>query len=509
MQPIEFFFRAAARTPNEVAVIAADRQVTFAELAADVMSVAAYLKAEDPQPQTRVCVGCKNSVEHLTAILAVIAAGKTWVALNPRNGDPELQRIVDFTEPVALLVDEAMAARIDGHGTPLYMLDGPAADTVFRRAGNHEARFTRPYLPLDATTAIKFTGGTSGTPKGVMQPYRGWNACIVSQRHAYNFTARDRYLVNAPLTHGASTYILPILGSGGAFVFPEDTKPTTLLHTIAQHDVTTFFAPPTMIQMLVDAARSANVSTPTLRNIIYGGAPMRPNRITEAQDAFGPVVHATYGQTEAPQIITYLSAAELSGPANLASVGQPTLFTDVAIMSSDNRLLPPGELGEVVVRGDLVMTGYFKMPDKTAETIIEGWLHTGDLGVFDERGYLFLRDRSREVIITGGFNVYPSDVETALARHQAVADCVVFGIPDEHWGEAVHAAVEAKPNAVIDVQDIIAFLKQELGSVKAPKVVHVYQSMPKSAVGKVLKKNVRDDVIAALPNSSANGKVFR
>ncbi len=134
MQPIEFFFRAAARTPNEVAVITPDRRVTFAELAAQVMSVAAYLKAEDPRPQTRVCVGCKNSVEHLVAILAVIAAGKTWVALNPRNGDPELQRIVEFIEPSAMLVDEAMAARIDGHGVTTYMLDGPANDTVFRRA---------------------------------------------------------------------------------------------------------------------------------------------------------------------------------------------------------------------------------------------------------------------------------------------------------------------------------------------------------------------------------------
>ncbi|MGZ6007192.1 MAG: class I adenylate-forming enzyme family protein, partial [Rhizomicrobium sp.] len=322
MQPIEFFFRAAQRTPNAIAVITPDRRVTFAELTAEVMRVAAYLKAEDPRPRTRVCVGCKNSIEHLIAILAVIAAGKTWVALNPRNGDPELQRIVEFTEPSALLIDEAMGARIDGHGTATYMLDGTPSDTVFRRAGNHEARFTRTYLPLDATIAIKFTGGTSGVPKGVMQPQRGWNTNIVSQRHAYNFTPRDRYLVNAPLTHGASTYILPILGAGGAFVFPEDTRPANLIHAIAEHEVTTFFSPPTMVTMLVDAARAENVPTPSLRNIIYGGAPMRPNRIREAQDAFGPVIAATYGQTEAPQIITHLSTAELTQDENLTSAGR-------------------------------------------------------------------------------------------------------------------------------------------------------------------------------------------
>jgi fatty-acyl-CoA synthase len=495
MQPIEFFFRAARRTPDAVAAIASDRSVTFAELAAEVMRVAAFLSAQDPRPQTRVCVGCKNSIEHLIAILAVIAAGKTWVALNPRNGDPELKRIVEFTRPSAMLVDEAMGQRIHGHGVTTYLLDGAPADTVFRRAGNHAARFKPTYLPLDATVAIKFTGGTSGVPKGVMQPHRGWNANIVSQRFAYNFTARDRYLVNAPLTHGASTYILPILGSGGAFVFPEDTKPAALLHTIAAYAVTTFFAPPTMVTMLVDAARGENVATPSLRNVIYGGAPMRPNRIREAQEAFGPVIAATYGQTEAPQIITHLSAAELMQPENLTSAGRPSLFTDVGIMDPEGQLLPPGEQGEIVARGDLVMTGYLDMPDKTAETIVDGWLHTGDLGVVDERGHLFLRDRLREVIISGGFNVYPSDVETVLSQHPAVAECAVVGIPDDHWGEAVHAAVEPRPDVAIDPDEIIAYVKRELGSVKAPKVVHLFAVMPKSAVGKVLKTDIRATIL--------------
>lgn len=498
MHPIEFFFRAAARTPNDVAVIAPDRRMTFAELATEVMNVAAYLKAEDPRPQARVCVGCGNSVEHLVAILAVVAAGKVWVALNPRNGEPELRRIVEFIQPSAMLVDEAMAERIDCQGVATYMLDGSAADTVFRRARDRDERFARTYLPLDATTAIKFTGGTSGIPKGVMQTYRGWNTNIVSQRHAYGFTPKDRYLVNAPLTHGASTYILPVLGAGGAFVFPEDSKPAALLHTIVEHEVTTFFSPPTMVTMLVDAARAVTVSMTSLRNIIYGGAPMRPARIREAQEAFGPVIASTYGQTEAPQIIANLSSTELMREENLASAGRPSLFTDVGIMDDAGKLVPAGEQGEIVVRGDLVMAGYFNMPDKTAETIVDGWLHTGDLGLFDDRGYLFLRDRLREVIITGGFNVYPSDVETVLSRHPAIAECAIVGVADDHWGEAVHAAVEAKPGMTIDPADVIAFVKGELGSVKTPKFVHVFDSMPKSAVGKVLKTGVKDAIVRRL-----------
>lgn len=505
MQPIEFFFRAAVRTPDEIAVIAPDRIVTFAELAADVMSLAAYLKAEDPSPQTRVCVGCGNSVEHLIAILAVIAAGKIWVALNPRNGDPELRRIVEFIEPSAMLVDEAMAARLDLGGFRSYRLGGPSADCMVRRARNRAHRFTRTYLPLDATTAIKFTGGTSGIPKGVMQTYRGWNANIVSQRHAYGFTPKDRYLVNAPLTHGASTYILPILGSGGAFVFPEDNQPTALLQTIAKHEVTTFFSPPTMIAMLVDAARHETKPLPSLRNVIYGGAPMRPARIREAQEAFGPVIAGTYGQTEAPQIITNLSSAELMLEANVASAGKPSLITDVAIMDKAGALLPSGEEGEIVVRGDLVMGGYFRMPDQTAETIVDGWLHTGDLGVFDERGYLFLRDRSREVIITGGFNVYPSDVETVLSEHPSIAECAIVGIADDHWGEAVHAAVQPRPGMTVNPADVIAFVKAELGSVKAPKFVHIFDAMPRSAVGKVLKTGIKEAIIRRLAEGEQRG----
>jgi acyl-CoA synthetase (AMP-forming)/AMP-acid ligase II len=387
-----------------------------------------------------------------------------------------------------------MATRVDRHGITPYLLDGPKNDTVFRRARNREARFVRSYLPLEATAAIKFTGGTSGVPKGVMQAYRGWNANIVSQRYAYGFTPKDRYIVNAPLTHGASTYILPILGSGGAFVFPEDSKPVTVLHTIAEHDVTTFFSPPTMVSMLVEAARTEAVHTPSLRNVIYGGAPMRPARIREAQEAFGPVLAATYGQTEAPQIITHLSSIDLMQEENLASAGRPSLFTDVGIMDDAGNLLTPGEPGEIVVRGDLLMTGCFNMPDKTAETIVGGWLHTGDLGVFDDRGYLYLRDRLREVIITGGFNVYPSDVETVLSRHPAIAECAIVGIPDDHWGEAVHAAVEAKPGTTIDPLEIIAFVKKELGSVKAPKVVHVFDTMPKSPVGKILKTSIQEAI---------------
>jgi acyl-CoA synthetase (AMP-forming)/AMP-acid ligase II len=172
---------------------------------------------------------------------------------------------------------------------------------------------------------------------------------------------------------------------------------------------------------------------------------------------------------------------------------------DVAIMDDKNRILPPGEMGEIVCRGDLVMNGYLDMPEETAKTIVDGWLHTGDAGTMDERGYVFIKDRIRDVIISGGFNVYPTDVEAALALHPAVHECIVFGVPDAKWGERVEAAIQLKPGRSFDEAEIVAFLKARVGAVKTPKKIHVAESLPRSAVGKVLRREARKLFAAESP----------
>jgi len=222
--------------------------------------------------------------------------------------------------------------------------------------------------------------------------------------------------------------------------------------------------------------------------LIYGGAPMPVEKIRQAQEFFGPVLGVTYGQTEAPQIVTYLTGADMKNSENIASVGTASLLSDMGIMDENGCLLPHGETGEIVVRGPMIMSGYLDQPDKTAETIIDGWLHTGDLGYLDERGYLFLRGRRRDVIITGGFNVYPVDVEDVLGRHPAVYECAVYGLPDEKWGEAVHAALQLNSNVSGPTEaEIIAWAKDRLGSVKAPKHIHFVSDLPRNPVGKVDK----------------------
>ena len=494
MYPIDFLWRAAERHPNRIAIFSPAGDWSFRELGGEVLARAAALGAIDPIPGSRICVGAANTVDHLIAILAILAAGKVWVPLNPRNGDPELRRIVGFVEPSVVLADQDMAERLAGVSPNLRPLDDLAM-----KAGDPRAVVMGPSarggIALERAQAIKFTGGTTGFPKGVIQPLRAWNTNIATQIHELGLTPDDRYLVAAPLTHGTSTYMLPLLGAGGALIFPEYAKPAALLDAARAHDATLFFAPPTLILALVEEQRRSPRALRSLRYLVYGGAPMRPEQIRDAQSVFGPVLCTSFGQTEAPQIITFLSPAAMSGE-RLASVGRPSLFTRVAVVDKEGMPVAVGEEGEIAVRGDLVMSGYLHAEEETRKTLVDGWLRTGDAGVFDEQGYLFLRDRIRDVIITGGFNVYPSDVEVVLSAHPAVADCSVLGIPDAKWGEAVHAAVQLRPGMSVDVADLIALVKRELGSVKTPKHVHLFESLPRSAVGKVLKPAIRETIVS-------------
>jgi acyl-CoA synthetase (AMP-forming)/AMP-acid ligase II len=237
----------------------------------------------------------------------------------------------------------------------------------------------------------------------------------------------------------------------------------------------------------------------SLDYFVYAAAPMSVDKLREAVEIFGPVMAQTYGQAEVPMICTYLSPeAHVEAIAGnqahrLASCGQPALLTPVEIMDDDGAMVPVGERGEIVVRGALVMQGYYRNPEATAEaTTADGWHRTGDIGLKDADGFVYIVDRKKDMIISGGFNIYPSEIEQVIWGHAAVQDCAVIGVPDEKWGEAVKAIVELKPGASADAADIIALCKSELGSVKAPKSVEFWDELPRSAVGKVRKKDMRD-----------------
>ena len=496
MYPIDFFFRAAKLYPDRIALQSTDRTLTYQALAAHVNALASALQAIDPQPQTRVAICAANTVDHAAAILAVLAAGKVWVPLNARSTASEIKRITDTIEP-SIVMSDAKGAELLAAGSATWLrLDSSGTDpdlSVEHLVNRHAGRTpTANEAGENATQAIKFTGGTTGLPKGVMQPYRAWTAGIINQVSGWQITQDDCFVVTAPVTHGTSTYLLPMLAEGAKLLFLDKTDPASVIQAFREQGGTMSFMPPTLIYMVMAHPGVSRSDFPKLRNLIYGGAPMPAEKVDQLRAFFGDVVGTTYGQTEAPQIVTMMRPSGFKDPLNRGSVGRCTWLSDMAIMSPDGKILAEGEAGEVVVRGHLVMTGYWRLPEKTAETIIDGWLHTGDVGLIDERGYLFLKDRIRDVIITGGFNIYPTDVENVLSQHQAVYECAVFGMPDEKWGEAVHAAVQLHPGVTCEPEELIAHVKTALGSVHAPKKIHFLEQLPRSSVGKVLKTAIRE-----------------
>ncbi|MCK9542993.1 MAG: AMP-binding protein, partial [Novosphingobium sp.] len=268
-----------------------------------------------------------------------------------------------------------------------------------------------------------------------------------------------------------------------------------VIRAIERHRVTYMFLPPTAVYMLLaePGVREADLSS--LEYISYAGAPMSLDRLKEAIDVLGPVMNASFGQTEAPMCVTAMPPHEhLDASGELAhpgSCGRANLLSIVEIMDDDGNVLGPGERGEIVVRGPLVMQGYYRNPEATAEVSAFGWHHTGDIGMRDEAGWFYVVDRKKDMIISGGFNVYPAEVEQALMADPQVQDCAVIGVPDEKWGEAVVAVVEPRAGGTVDVDALLAGVRDRLGPVKTPKAVEVMESLPRSNAGKVLRGELR------------------
>ena len=496
MTPIEHLYHRAELSPNAIAIAGPGEPFTYRRLLAAVHALATALQSLDPDPGSRVGICARNTVEHLIALLATYAAGKVWVPLNPTNSRADLDRMIGATRPTLFVADESCLDRFTPIGAPIVLgkTTAPPGELPSVRGLIAEWNGVRPpVVTRDDRDAqiIKFSGGSTGAPKPVVQSLRCVSAQIEGILACFELHAGDVNLIAAPLTHGASCFVLPILSVGGRHVMLEEPKAPRVLDAIERYGVTTLYAPPTLIYSMLDDSTVTNRNYGSMRHLIYSAAPMRPEQIRAAQRVFGPVIETAYGQVEAPQIITAMRAPELEHDENLTSIGRRSPVAEVAIMAPTGELLPNGETGEIVVRGPLVMNGYLDRPDLTAQTIVDGWLHTGDLGMMDDRGYVYIRGRLRELINTGGFKVFPGDVEAVLAKHPAVGECSVFGAPDEKWGEAVHAAVRVTDGAAVSAAELIAFVKAELGSVKAPKTIHFVAELPRNAAGKVSRAAVR------------------
>jgi fatty-acyl-CoA synthase len=293
-----------------------------------------------------------------------------------------------------------------------------------------------------------------------------------------------------------------VLASGGEIVIMRAPDVHAFLELIPRHGVTHTFLPPTLIYMVLAAPELDSTDLSSLRCFWYGAAPMSVARLEEALERIGPVMAQLFGQTEAPMMISMLPPSEHFDAAGhvargrLSSAGRPSPLVTVAIMGADGTPLPHGERGEIVVRGSLVMRGYYRNAEATAAASAYGWHHTGDIGYLDDDNYLYIVDRAKDMIITGGFNVYSTEVEQALMAHADVQDCAVIGLPDEKWGERVVAVVQLQPGSVVQPDELIAFAKARIGSVKAPKEVLVWPDLPRSKVGKVVKPDIKARLVS-------------
>ncbi len=504
----DFFDRGRTLNGQGAAFIMDGQRWSFDEAYGISCQVAHALLELGLPKETKAAVLSGNHPVSWMCVLGLWRAGLVWVPLNPRSSVAEQQQLLHGFDVEVLFFQQAFAAQVDELRAQcpqlkrLVCIDGVAPHAESLPTWIAERPRTPPPVLCepDDLAALMSTGGTTGLPKGVMLTHRNLGVSMAFSI-INNHYAPHEHIVNlaaAPMTHTAGYLTLPASSRGGTIVVLTKPDPVSLLDAIEQHRVTEFFLPPTVIYRLLDMPGIGKRDFSSLRYLMYGAAPMSIEKLKQALAVFGPIMLQGYGQTEAPGAIAALRPGDhfvdgqIAPDERLGACGLPSVLNALAIMDAEGNALPAGSTGEICVRGDIVMKGYYKQPDKTAETVIDGWLHTGDVGHLDQEGYLHITDRKRDVIISGGFNVYPGEVEQVLWTHAAVLDCAVIGVPDAQWGEAVKAVVELKPGAQVSAEELIALCKAKLGSVKAPKSVDFVAVLPRSPVGKVLKKDIRE-----------------
>jgi acyl-CoA synthetase (AMP-forming)/AMP-acid ligase II len=508
MAIIDFFDRGWRINPQGAAYIQDERTFTFTEVGELSCRIANGLLAAGFAKETKGAIWAANDVPAWACTLGLWRANMCWLPVNARNPVEENRFILDAFDCEIVFFQQQFAEAIGTLRAQLprvklwVCIDGelPNAKSLEQWAGAQPSTPPQVEYDMDDVIMLSPTGGTTGTPKGVMNTHRSAQTFVAHFLMCAHYTAEDRpvNLAAAPMTHTAGLLSVPCTARGGAVVVVTKPDPALMLAAIPKHRVTELFLPPTVIYRLLDIPDLARkVDFSSLKYFLYGAAPMSVEKLKRALEVFGPVMTGGYGQTEAPASISFLppsehyAAGKVAPDERLSSVGRPNPLIRVEIMNDANQILGPGATGEICVRGDLVMKGYYKAPDKTAATIIDGWLHTGDIGHLDPDGYLHITDRKKDMIISGGFNVYPSEVEQVIWAHPAVQDCAVIGVPDEKWGEAVKAVVELNAGQSVTADELIALCKEKLGGVKAPKSVDFVASLPRSPVGKVLKKDLR------------------
>jgi acyl-CoA synthetase (AMP-forming)/AMP-acid ligase II len=511
MRLTDFLDKGASLGPAAPCLTMGGRSRSYRDVQRLSWLIARALARSGVQPGDKVAVLSGNDPVAFCCVFGIARAGAVWCPVNPRNEAAENRELLDLFDCACLIFQRSFAplvARI-APGLPrvksLVCLDAgdPGVPGASALPSWLDGLPGEPWQadPPDDVAMIAGTGGTTGKPKGVQLTGHNIETMTALTLMGYPFDGRPVYLALAPLTHAAGVLCFPIMALGGEIVVMPVPDLAEFLTLIARHRVTHAFLPPTLIYLLLDHPGLAAADLSSLQCIWYGAAPMSAARLEQAISAIGPVMGQLFGQTEAPMMISTLAPRDHFHPdgslarERFTSAGRPSPLVTVAIMDDGGSLLPAGQRGEIVVRGPLVMAGYYHDPVASAEAARHGWHHTGDIGYLDPDNYLFIVDRAKDMIITGGFNVYSAEVEQALLAHPAVLDCAVIGLPDDKWGERVTAVIQPHPGHDLTDADLRAFVKARLGSVKAPKQVEMWPDLPRSKVGKVLKAEIKSRLL--------------
>ncbi|TFV87423.1 long-chain fatty acid--CoA ligase [Blastococcus sp. CT_GayMR16] len=509
MSLVAYLDKGVSLGPDAPCLTMGERSLSYAEVQDLSRRVAGALVRSGVRPGNSVAILSGNDPTSFACVFGIARAGAVWCPVNPRNEAEENRELLELFDCRVLLYQPTFAplvAKIRDRLpllTTLVCLGLSAEDPSLEEWVDGADPVEDDVEPPDDVSMLVGTGGTTGRPKGVRLTGRNVETMSALTLMSYPFEGRPVYLALAPLTHAAGVLCFPVLALGGEVVVMPAPDLGEFLGLIERQRVTHTFLPPTLIYMLLAHPALSTTDLSSLQCLWYGAAPISADRLEEAITRIGPVMGQLFGQSEAPMMVSTLAPAEHLRPdgsiarERLSSAGRPTPLVTVAIMSPEGELLPAGERGEVVVRGSLVMAGYHKDPDATAEASLFGWHHTGDIGYLDEENFLYLVDRAKDMIISGGFNVYSAEVERALMAHPGVQDCAVIGLPDEKWGERVVAVLQARAGMELDAAEVQAFVKERIGSVKAPKQVEIWADLPRSKIGKVLKPDIRAQMLGS------------
>jgi len=504
--------RAVHEYPDNIALIYKDARRTFGDLNSRVNRLSNALLQLEIKKGDRVGMLLKNCCEFIEIDFALSKTGIVRVPLNARLTGSDHEFMLNDAGAETLIFGESFTDTVEAIKPNLKtakkfvrvseglfkesVLDAYDYENLIENSSEAEPLGEMEEEDLHT---LFYTSGTTGKPKGVMLTQKSWANVAINLILDYGPITKEDVLLNTqPLSHGAGFFVLPFFVKGATNVLVPEVSPAVVFDTIEREKVTVLKLVPTLLYTLSESPEKTEYNLSSLHSIIYGGSPIAVPRLIEAVQFFGEKLVQLYGQAEAPMYITKLSSRDhiIEGPkemvSQLASAGRSCINVEIRIVDDSGDEVKPGDVGEIIVRGNHIMTGYWNHPEETAQTLKNGWVHTGDLGYADSRGYIYLVDRKKDMIISGAFNIYPKEIEDVVVTHPKVKEVAVIGVPDKKWGEAIKAVVVPKEGYEITEQEIIDYCRDHMASFKKPKSVDMLTALPRNPYGKVQKAALRE-----------------